>query len=251
MALARKDDLGDLAAEIERLQGRIDTMQRRRADTALVPVSEELSPLFPGGGLAPGSVYAVESSTSLLLALLSEASRAGSWCAVLGIPTLGTEAASAYGIALDRLALIPQPGERWMSVAAAVSEVMPLIVVRPPTRPRDAEVARLSARLRDRGSVLVIDGDWSGADVALRLNDPQWEGLGTGYGLLRSRTVTVTARGRRSAGTRRSRVQLPGPTGALFAPLQPALTPFPSFATGSDELALRRDERALASLGAS
>ncbi len=250
MALARKTDLGDLAAEIERLQGRIDTMQRRRADTALVPVSEELSSLFPGGGLAPGSVYAVDSSTSLLLALLSEASRAGSWCAVLGIPTLGTEAASAYGIALDRLALIPRPGERWMSVAAAVSEVMPLIVVRPPTRPRDAEVARLSARLRDRGSVLVIDGDWSGADVTLRLDDPHWDGLGAGYGLLRSRTVTVTARGRRSSGTRRSRVQLPGPTGALHTPQPPVLVPFTSSVIGEDELATRRDERVLASAGA-
>ncbi|WP_094770255.1 hypothetical protein [Microbacterium gorillae] len=244
MALARRSDLGPLADEVQRLRGQIDSMQRRRADTAVVPVAPELTALFPDGGLRPGSTYAVESSTSLLLALLSEPSRAGSWCAVLGLPTLGAEAAAGYGVVLDRLALVPDPGDRWVSVAAALAEVVPVIAVRPPARPHDAEVARLSARLRDRGGVLLILGDWAGADVALRLSDAHWSGTEHGAGVLRSRSVEVSARARRSPGARRVRVQLPGPSGALQARPQRTLTPVPTPAT--DELSRRRAARALA-----
>ena len=217
MALARRTDLGPLADEVARLRGQVDAMQRRRADTAVIPVAPELTSLFPDGGLRPGSVYALTGSTSLLLALLSQASTAGSWCAIVGLPTLGAEAAEGFGLALDRLVLVPDPGDRWISVAAALAEVVPVIAVRPPQRPHDAEVARLSARLRDRGGVLLIAGEWSQADVSLQLTDPHWSGVGTGHGLLRSRTVTVSAQGRRFPASRRVTVQLPGPQGALAA----------------------------------
>ncbi|GAB3331132.1 hypothetical protein GCM10027452_04390 [Micromonospora halotolerans] len=39
----------------------------------------------------------------MIVALLAEASRAGSWCAVVGVPTFGAGAAAEAGIALDRL----------------------------------------------------------------------------------------------------------------------------------------------------
>lgn len=243
MALVQHSDLDQVVAEVERLRGRIDVMQRRRADTATIPVADELSALFPDGGLRPGSTYAVASSLSLLLALLAAPSRAGAWTAVLGVPELGAEAAEGYGVALDRLALVPDPGERWMSVAAALSEVVPLIAVRPRTRPHEAEVSRLSARLRDRGSVLVIVGGWASADVSLRVDSAHWSGVGAGHGLLRSREVIVSAEARRSPRPRRVCVLLPGPQGALAA--RP--TPFPNRDTVSppalhdgDELARRR-----------
>ena len=41
-------------------------------------------------------------ATSILLALLAGASAAGSWCAVVGMPSLGLVAAAELGIALDR-----------------------------------------------------------------------------------------------------------------------------------------------------
>lgn len=252
MALARRSDLGPVADEVARLRGQIDTMQRRRADTAVIPVASELSDLFPEGGFRPGSTYSLPASTSLMLALFSAPSIAGSWCAALGMPELGAEAASDFGVALERFALVPRPGDRWMSVAAALSEVVPLIAVRPPTRPHDAEIARLSARLRDRGSVLVIVGEWSGADVSLHLQDATWSGLGDGYGLLRSREVTVSATARRYPRGRSVRVQLPGPGGGLAAsasrPIRTSARPVPrSFDTAADmgdELARRRAARA-------
>lgn len=243
MALVQHSDLDHVVAEVARLRGQIDVMQRRRADTATVPVADELAPLFPEGGLRPGSTYAVTSSLSLLLALLAAPSRAGSWTAVLGVPELGAEAAEGFGVALDRLAMVPDPGDRWMSVAAALSEVVPLIAVRPASRPHEAEVARLSARLRDRGSVLIIIGGWASADVSLRVDSVQWNGVGAGHGLLRSREVVVSAEGRRTPRPRRVSVLLPGPQGGLSAPVAtPPLIDAASVTSG-DELAQRRRAR--------
>src|SRR4051794_18135467 len=88
-----------------------------------LPVLPELTGLLPGRGLRRGSTVsgaaerpAPGGGTSLLLALLAEASRAGSWCAVVGVPALGILAAAEVGIALDRLALVPDPGPEWPTV---------------------------------------------------------------------------------------------------------------------------------------
>src|SRR6476660_8273685 len=78
-----------------------------------LPVLPALEPLLPGAGLRRGSVVAVSGSTSLLCALLAGASQAGSWCAVVGLPDLGLVAAAGLGVALERLALVPDPGSQW------------------------------------------------------------------------------------------------------------------------------------------
>ena len=93
------------------------------------PVLPELRELFGGQGLRRGSTVAVSTGpsvwpaggSSLVLALLAEASRAGSWCAVVGLPTFGAVAAAEAGIALDRLALVPNPGPEWPTVVAPQS----------------------------------------------------------------------------------------------------------------------------------
>lgn len=245
MALARRTTIGPLADEVARLRGQLDSMQRRRADTALVPVPAPLASLFPDGGLRPGSTYSVTGSTSLLLALLSEASKAGSWCAVLGLPDLGGAAAAAYGIDLQHLILIPEPGERWMSAASAVAEVVPIVAIHPHRRPHDAEVARLSARLRDRGGVLLIAGDWPQADASLRLTDSSWSGIGDGHGILRSRTVTVIADAKRTPRPRRVTVQLPSAHGGI------ASTPLsaPVRLTPREYAGTRTEQRSVQPLG--
>ncbi|CAA9257662.1 MAG: hypothetical protein AVDCRST_MAG54-2310, partial [uncultured Actinomycetospora sp.] len=51
-----------------------------REGSPVLPVAGALAGLLPDGGLRRGSTVAVCGSTSLLLALLAEASRAGSWC---------------------------------------------------------------------------------------------------------------------------------------------------------------------------
>jgi len=213
MALADASAAAPARAEIMRLQAQISRMQRRSAQVAALPVHGALAPLFPEGGLRPGAAYTIDPSPSLLFALIAEASREGSWCAAIGMPELGAEAAEGYGVELARFALVPDPGPRWLAVASAVAEVFPVVAVRPPSPPRDAEVARLSARLRDRGGVLLVQGPWPQAEAAIGLRDPQWTGIDRGHGVLTGRTVTVAASGRRSPVPRTVRVQLPGPLG--------------------------------------
>lgn len=147
-----------------------------------------------GGAVQPGG-----GSTSLLLALLAAASNAGSWCAVVGVPTLGALAAAESGIALDRLALVPDPGPEWPTVVAALIDGVDVVVVAVPGQVSASITSRLVARARQRGCVLVPYGRWDGADVTLQVTQGRWEGLGAGHGRLRRRKVTVVARGRGTA----------------------------------------------------
>lgn len=203
------------ADEVKRLRAQLDRVQSPRVEAPPLPVHPLLASVLPEGGLRPGSSYAISASPSLLLALVSTASRAGSWCAAIGMPTLGAEAAASFGVDLERLVLIPEPGTRWLAVVAAAAEVLPIVAVRPQGRARDGDVARLSARLRDRGTVLLVLGDWPGADTLLSVSDPRWSGLGAGYGYLEGREVTVTASSRRSPVPRSIRMLLPGRDGGL------------------------------------
>ncbi|MDI6944252.1 hypothetical protein QMO46_12205 [Microbacterium barkeri] len=241
-----------LPVEVLRLQTEISRMQRASARVTALPVHDALAPLFPEGGLRPGAVYTLDPAASLLLALLAEPSRAGSWCAVVGMPELSAEAAEAAGVDLSRFALVPEPGDRWLAAVSAIAEVFPMVAVRPAGSPRDAEVARLTARLRDRGGVLLVTGPWPQAEATLHLEDPVWSGLGEGHGLLTARTVTVSSSGRRSPVPKRVRVQLPGPQGAPVAvprpALVPAVVPVPAAEERIDAAAAERAERARAVL---
>ncbi len=173
----------------------------------MLPVAPELSGLLPGRGLRRGSTVSVDAGqtapagggTSLMLALLAAASRSGSWCAVVGLPTLGALAAEESGIALDRLALVPNPGPDWPTVVAALIDGVDVVVTAVPGPVSTSITGRLAARARQRGSVLVPFGDWTGADVTLRVDHGRWDGLGRGRGRLRRREVTVMAHGRGAA----------------------------------------------------
>jgi len=184
----------------------------------VLPVLPELSGLLPNRGLRRGSTVAVAAGrparsggTSLMLALLAEASRSGSWCAVVGVPTFGAVAAADLGIALDRLALVPHPGPEWATVVAALIDGVDVVVTAVPGTVSTSVVTRLAARARQRGSVLVPYGEWDGADVTLRVVRGAWEGLGQGRGRLRRREVTISARGRGAAARPKEiRVWLPG-----------------------------------------
>ena len=190
-------------AELVRAAGDTDEPGVHR----VLPVAPELSGLLPGRGLRRGSTVAVATGreapasggTSLLLALLAEASRSGSWCAVVGVPTLGAVAAAESGISLERLALVPNPGPEWPTVVAALIDGVDLVVIAVPGPISASVTSRLVARARQRGSVLVPFGRWDGADVTLRVVDGRWEGLDAGHGRLRRRQVTILARGRGAA----------------------------------------------------
>jgi hypothetical protein len=170
----------------------------------LLPVADPIAELFPGGGLRRGSTITVAGSTSLALTVVAAASAAGTWCAAVGMPSLGLMAAAEAGIDLTRFPLVPQPGDQWAAVAAALVDAVDLVLVRAPARARPADCRRLSARARERGSVLVINGRWvEGADVRLSIAAARWDGLGQGHGHLTTRKVEIVAAGRGAAARER------------------------------------------------
>jgi hypothetical protein len=224
VALRVDDDLDaietghDAAADIVRdLQARIRGMQRATLDTRALPTHPALGGLLPGGALAAGSAYAVDNSTMLALGLLQGPSAAGAWCAVVGMPDLGVEAAAGLGIDLERLVLVPHPGEQWLSVVSALVDVVSVVLVKPPTRDGrvrigEAAASKLASRLRQREAVLVSLGDWPRSDARLTVTESNWAGIGAGFGHLTARQVTVSSASRSWAGRAKSRrLWLPGP----------------------------------------
>ncbi|MFT4029402.1 MAG: hypothetical protein QM675_05960, partial [Protaetiibacter sp.] len=204
------------AKEIRRLQDRIRGMQRTRLADRTLPTSSALEELLPDGALVAGGSYLVDGSTALALQLLREPSRAGAWCAVVGMPDLGIEAAAAAGIELDRLALVPHPGEQWFAVVSALVDAVAVVLVQPPARVREAAAARLAARLRQRGAVLVSMREWPRAQARLTISESDWVGIGAGFGHLAARQVTVASASPAWQGrTRSRRLWLPDASGVV------------------------------------
>ncbi len=208
-------------ARVEELQARIRGMQATRLDSKAVPTHPALEPVLPGGTLREGTVVQVEGSTTLLMALLAGPSASGRWVAVAGLPEFGVEAAARFGIDLERLVLVPDPGRQWLTVVAALADVIPVVAVRPAGRVSPAESSRLQARLRQRGTTLLVAGEWPGSDARLGVEASEWHGLEQGHGRLAAREVVVSTAGRGEFVRRaRSRLRLPGPA-LEFAPVDP------------------------------
>jgi hypothetical protein len=196
------------------------------ADTRLVGVPGVMTGLFPEGGIRRGSTVVIGPSpggSSVALALVAAVTGSGAWAAAVGLPSLGLAAAAELGVRLERLALVPHPGDQWTVVAAALLDGVDLLLLGPPARARVSDARRLAARVRERGVVMVVldGGGPAGAfgwpeppDLKLAVARSAWEGLGAGYGRLRARRVEVTMSGRRAAARQRHQpLWLPGPQG--------------------------------------
>jgi hypothetical protein len=186
------------ADTVQRLQERIRAMQAASLGTRTLPTDPAVRHLLPGGALKAGAAYAVPGSPSLAMLLLAGPSAAGGWTGVVGVPEFGVEAAAGFGIDLARLVLVPRPGEHWLTVAAQLADVLPMVLVQPPrSGVAPGEAARLASRLRQRGATLVVLGTWPQAEATLEITDSRWVGLGPGHGYLTGREaeVEVTARG--------------------------------------------------------
>jgi hypothetical protein len=184
----------------------------------LLPVLPPLRDLFPHGGLQRGSVVAVPGSGLLSLAIAAGASAAGAWCGVVGLPELGVRSAAGVGVDPSRLLLVSDPGQRWPHVAAALLDGCDLVLIRPPARPAAHVQRHIEAALRRAGGVLVVAGDWPGAQARLWVAAQQWAGLGAGHGRLMGRRVQVLANGRGAAARPAQRwLWLPGPDSGVAA----------------------------------
>ncbi len=213
-------DSGVMGAEIAQV---ISLSPARHRDDVLtgeglLPVLPALRELLPGGGLPRGSVVTSGDWGLLALALAGGAVADGAWCAIVGVPALGVRAAADAGLDLDRVLLIAEPGPGWPQVVASLLDGFDIVLLRPPGQPPAPLRRKLEAAARRYGSVLVVAGDWPGAQSRLLVTDAEWTGIGAGHGRLRARKVYVVASGRGAGERPRSAwLWLPGPDGAVAA----------------------------------
>jgi hypothetical protein len=189
----------------------------------VLPLTQGLAHLIPGGALQRGTTLAVSgpAATSLALALAAGPAQVGGWTAAIGLPALGLQAAAELGVPLARLVLVASPEpEQWATVVATALDGFDAVLLRIPRRVRLSEVRRLQARVRQRGAVLIaLGGAGTGVealepDLTLRAGTSRWEGMGAGYGHLRARQVTVGVGGRRARAARHT-VWLPDSDGRV------------------------------------
>ncbi len=211
-------DSGGMGAEIAQV---ISLSPPRHRDDVLpgegvLPVLPALRELLPGGGLQRGSVVASGDWGLLSLALAAGASAAGAWCAIAGVPSVGVRAAADAGLDPRRIVLIAEPGRSWPQVVASLLDGFDIVLLRPTEQPPAQLRRKLEAAARRYASVLLVAGDWPGAQARLAVTDEEWTGIGAGHGRLRARKVRVVASGRGAAERQRSCwLWLPGPDGSV------------------------------------
>jgi hypothetical protein len=203
---------------VDQLRERVSAMEGGPARLP-VPVLPALSGLV---SLRTGGSYGVDSA-SLALALAAGASRSGEWVGFAGWPDFGAEAAADLGVDLARTVLVPDTGEHWLEVTAALVDVLRVVVLRPPARVDARAAGVIDARLRKRSAVLVVWGDWPRCEARLSLEDARWSGPDRGHGRLRSRQVRIAVR-RGSAPPVRAELSFPGDT-APISLVSPGLAP--------------------------
>jgi hypothetical protein len=228
------DEMGSAPAETRRISSarpRLSTVAAAGVSETIgetLPVLPPLRELLPRGGLARGSVVAVAEFGLLALALAAGASVGGAWCGVAGVPEAGVLAAAGLGLDAERTLLVPDPGSAWPQVVASLLDGCELVLLRPPAQApvQGAQGVqgvhgfqirqRLEATLRRSRGVLLVVGDWPGAQVRLQVLTQGWTGLGDGQGRLRACCAQVMADGRGEAAVARTRwLWLPAEDGSV------------------------------------
>jgi hypothetical protein len=212
-----------ILADVERRADVAAQLATRTAVSNTLPVLPGLRELLPGGGLARGSVVTVPDVDLLLLALAAGASAAGAWCWLAGMPEAGVQAAADLGLCPERTLLTPQLDRHWPVVMSSLVDGCEIVIVRPPTAPSAQLRRRVDATLRRAGGVLLVAGEWPGAQLRLRVVRREWSGLGFGHGRLRACRAEVSVSGRGAAGRELTRwLWLPAEDGGVAAAEPPA-----------------------------
>jgi hypothetical protein len=166
--------------------------------TEPLPVSETLLPMpepTPASGWSPqddvvpaalprGTVAVLSGARSLPLSLVAAVTAKGGHAAIVGQPDVGLMAAVEMGADLSRIAVIPEPGNDPVEVAAVLMDGMDLVVLGLGGRSVPATRARaVVARARQKGcTLLVTNGDWQGASARLEARVCGYEIAGPGGG---------------------------------------------------------------------
>jgi len=195
------------ATTLGELRQRIRHLEHGRLPSHTIPVLPGLESLFPDNGLASGAIYRLCPHTSVMWALIAEATKNGHYVATVGRNHLGFHAAIDYGVELERLIVVPPIGHQWWRAVAALVDVVSIVVFSP-TGPLPSPGARdtLLARARERGCALLVTSSWPGAHGQFVVEDTQWEGLGRGHGVLSSHELTLRYTPRHGASSQRVRL---------------------------------------------
>jgi hypothetical protein len=210
----------------------VTTELRTRLGTPLVraplPVAAPLASLFDGGLVRGRTVACVgDAALSAALALAAEATRSGSWLAVVGVPNLGVAAAIEAGVAVERIVLAqpPRASREWIATVAALVEGFDVLIVAPPASLVAHDARRLQSRILARQSVLIVvdlpalpslgSTDVFSSDIDVHTDTVSWSGIERGGSHITQRTVRMRVDGRRCPTPREETIALPCSTPRL------------------------------------
>jgi hypothetical protein len=142
--------------------------------------------------------------------------------AAIGFDEVGWEAAEGLGIPLENVLVVRIPANGnshrvWQKVMTQLTVSFDLVLCGPRINPGAAQVRQIRSRARERGSVVIgvcrgggaaglsgtngLSGTtrgWPGSDVQMVVKDSDWDGLGSGWGVLGGRRLRVLVEGRGS-----------------------------------------------------
>lgn len=165
----------------------------------LIRLPEEVAEVFPELGVARGRTISCfgGSAVSLGLRLLASACRAGDWCAIVSSTrSINPAAAREAGVALERTLWIT--AEDLGSATALCLDSCAAVLMHGEVVLRDAR--RLQARANTCSSTLILlNSDYTQADIVFETTNERWEGLLSGYGHLIHRDLELHVRVRHAA----------------------------------------------------
>ncbi len=176
------------------------------AGDRLLAVAGPIGRLLPAGGIQRGSTVALEGppgsgSTTIALVLAAATTSVGEWAAVVDPDgTVGARAAAEVGVALERCAMVRRvPADRWPMIVGALLDGVSLVAAAVPPGLRPGDARRLTARARERATVLVTLGPWPvEATLRLRAQGRDVSVFAPGAGLLAPGTgIDVRVEGKR------------------------------------------------------
>lgn len=203
-------------AAVRQLQSAIAGRQGHRIPDRALSVDPEFAEVLEHGALQMGRSYEVHGNVAFSLALAAQATRRGSWAAVIGFPELGAEAVSQLGVNLAQVVFIPRPGPHWLHVASALVGNVDIVIMNPgqdaPKNQKapapNGKLSQFNAKLRQANTVLLAHSPWLHAAEVFRVSTRAWEGLGRGHGRLRACEFSVSAQSRTSHRSRSLSVRL-------------------------------------------
>jgi len=174
-----------------------------------LPVAKALQPIIPDGVLVRGRTVLCsgDAAMSTALLLVSAATQAGSWLAIVGVSDFGLMSACEQGVALQRTVLVTPTSNKkdWTSTVAAVADGFDVVMLEVPREVSESDARRIQTRIQARRNVLVLvetsrhttPRSVFQPDVVLHTATTSWHGIEHGAGYVQGRHIDITVSGRR------------------------------------------------------